>query len=337
MDPGTHPVPRSGRWAVAAATVAAALAWTWVCPAGAQEATYLMRGDQLPVSTVANGYVQSVTPSAPGEVLVRVAVTLGPVLSAGPPPAGDPTRAVVAPDHFVVPPPLVEALRGERSAYAAATRILGWVMANVALDVDDPEPQDATSVLERRRGRCSGLANVTAALLLVSGFEARTVSGLLMAEDHGTAHRWVECRLPGAGWVPTDPTLGPWTITPRHVAFADAVSSPPSVTVLTAQPADLGDLPRLDGRPHRPNLGSELRCRVVDGPVDARTVAVLSGPFGEERRSVLAPEGRFSGLLPGRWRLVVERDGKVIERRELTLAGGTVHSFAVRAAAVEGR
>ena len=210
-------------------------------------------------------------------------------------------------------------------------------MANVTLDVHDPAPQDATSVLERRRGRCSGLANVTAALLLVSGFEARTVSGLLMDGDRGTAHRWVECRLPGAGWVPTDPTLGLWTITPRHVAFADAVSSPPSVAVLDAQPTDLGELPRLEGRPYRPNLGSELRCRVVGGHGGARAVAVLSGPFGEVRRSVLAPEGRFSGLLPGRWRLVVERDGSVIERRELSLEAGTVHSFAVRVAAVEGR
>jgi hypothetical protein len=301
--------------------------------ASAQDAVYLMRGDQLPIASTANGYVQTITPGASGAVVVRVTTSLTPVGATGsyaemrvPPPQGMPVG-------FALPATLDSEIRLEASAFEVATQVLDWVMTHVKIDNDEAGPQDASSVLGRRRGRCSGLANLTTALLLAAGFEARTVSGLLVEGDQGIPHRWVECKLPGAGWVPTDPTLGLWVISPRHVVFADAVRQVPKLEVLSPGDARLGRLPNRDGRPLRPNRGVELVCRlvgegVVDGPVQA--LAVLHGPGSEIRRALLAPEGRFSGLLPGRWTLVVELEGVVLERRDLELNGGEVQSFTVR-------
>ncbi len=299
------------------------------------EGVYLLRGGQTPRAATANGYVQSVTDRGDGESLVRVATTLAPVRAQGSYAAVKGATRSAVPDGFRLPMDLAARLRGDGSAYEAATVVLEWVMDTVRLDNNDRAPQDATSVLARRRGRCSGLANLSAALLLAAGFEARTVSGLLVDSHGGIPHRWVECRLPGAGWVPSDPTLGPWVITPRHLAFADAVEDVPSLTIVTWASGSLAELPRRQGRPSRPDVGSELVCRVVgdaEGPVRAR----LEGPAGETRNSLLAPDGRFSDLIPGRWLLVVEAGGRELERRELLLAAGTVHTYTVQPQTGEG-
>ncbi len=297
-------------------------------PAAAEEARYVVRGSQLPVSVAHNGYVQSVTPRSPGEAEVQVATALVPVGAKGSygavasPPEG-------VPEGFVTPRALQSRLRPEIPAWEAATEVLRWVAVHLRIDEDDG-PQDAAAVLARRGGRCSGVANAAAALLMDAGFEARTVSGLLITDAGPVPHRWLICRLPGAGWVPTDPTLGLWVVTPRHLAFGDTVTEVPRVEV--AQPAGgggIGRLPHWRGRPLRPNLGSELVCRLVGDGSPERALAVLYGGDGEVRRAVLDPEGRFESLLPGRWRLVVVADGRVLEERDVDLAPAQVHSFTV--------
>jgi hypothetical protein len=203
-------------------------------------------------------------------------------------------------------------------------------MKRLRLTIDDDRPQDAVSVLERGYGRCSGIANASTALLMAAGFDARTVSGILMTDDGPVPHRWVECRLPGAGWVPSDPTLGLWTVTPRHLAFASPVLELPEVRVVAPAADPLADLPTRRGRPIRPDRGAELVCRLVDSAVEGDVEAILRGPAGAVRRARLTPEGRFTRLLPGRWVLEVEWRGEVVERRPLDLAADDIHTFAVR-------
>jgi len=144
-------------------------------------------------------------------------------------------------------------------------------------------------------------------------------------------HRWLECRLPGAGWVPTDPTLGFWTVTPRHVAFERTVVSIPEISVVETGRDGIEILPRRKGRPVRPNVGSELVCRLVgrDGP--SRAMAILYGRNGDTYHAILDPEGRFESLLPGRWRLVVLAEGRILESRDLVLAADQLHTFTVAA------
>lgn len=297
---------------------------------GAEEATYLLSGGDIPVPAVANGFVQDVRVLADGKYEAHVAAVLAPIGATG-------TYAQVVaegvpdvPTGFALPSRLKAALRPELEAWEAATLVLEWAANHLVLDVSDNGPQDAFSVLERGRGRCSGLANSTAALLLAAGFEARTVSGLLVGEDESVPHRWLECRLPGAGWVPTDPTLGLWIITSRHVVFPDTVGDLPVVQMLSGGGAGLDGMPRLRNRLLRPNGGADLVCRIPGGRVDPPPVAILRNSNGEVRRALLDPEAHFSGLLPGKWTLEVEAGGSVVERRALVLRSGTAHSYVVQ-------
>jgi hypothetical protein len=295
---------------------------------GADEAVYVLRGPVAPSAHAVNGYVLDVRNGEDSAVVVHVETSLMPVGARGSYAdvvASDPPDV---PAGFELPPDLRHKLRPELGAWEAATEILAWVSSNLALIDRDLRPQDAVSVLGRHGGRCSGLANATAALLMAAGFEARTVSGLLIDGRRAIPHRWVECRLPGAGWVPTDPTLGWWAITPRHVAFADAVDRVPEVLVVKAAGDELDDLPRSGSILVRPNLGAELVCR-LDDVADHRAVVARLQRGGDRRRAVLAPEARFGSLLPGRWLLEVELQGRVVERRRLDLRPGAVHSYIV--------
>jgi hypothetical protein len=92
---------------------------------------------------------------------------------------------------------------------------------------------------------------------------------------------------------------------------------------------DLDRLPRSGTTVIRPNDGAELVCRLSD-LADGRTAVVSLVRGSDRRRAILGPEARFESLLPGRWLLVIELGGRVVERRELTLKAGVVNSYVVR-------
>lgn len=309
-------------WLVGLALLSAAIA-------GADQAVYTVRGDVLPSAHAVNGYVLDVRERSDGAATVHVETSMTPIGARGS--YGDVVGAgaTAVPPGFELPADLRAGLRPEMSAWQAATEVLAWVWDNLALLADDRRPQDAASVIAARGGRCSGLANATAALLLAAGFEARTVSGLLVDGRRAIPHRWVECRLPGAGWVPTDPTLGWWTITPGHLVFADAVEHVPEVSTVRSDGGGLRDLPREGTVLVRPDLGAELVCR-LDRVAGGPKVVVRLERGGDRRHAVLTPEATFGSLLPGRWLLEVELEGRVVERRQLDLRAGALHSYVVR-------
>jgi hypothetical protein len=298
-------------------------------PTAGEEASYLLTGGDVPFAAASNGYAQLVRPVAEGETEVRVATTLSPIGASG-------TYAEIlggerskVPAGFELPRRLASELRPDLDAWQAATIILEWAANNVAVDIDDAGAQDAISVLDRGRGRCSGLANATVALLQAAGFEARTVSGLLVGDEYPIPHRWIECRLPGAGWVASDPTLGLWTVTPRHLVFADTVANLPEVQVVTASKDGLDRLPRHGGRLLRPNQGADLVCRLSSTWAHPDAVAVLRGGGGEYRRARFDPEAHFSNLLPGRWVLEIISGEAVISRTQFELSAGDFQSYVV--------
>lgn len=298
--------------------------------ASGQEAAYLMAGTQLPVTKVSNGHVQTVTPQRGEWVHVRVAASYGAVGVVGSFRLDGATRRIEVPPQFAMPSALRHDLLEPQTAWSAATNVLRWAATKIRHDENDLRPQDAASVIARRQGRCSGIANTAAALLMTAGFEARTVSGLLMTESGPIPHRWIECNLPEAGWVPSDPTLGLWILTPRHIAFSRAVEEIPRIRTLKHPESRLGELPREDGILSRPNRGGELVCRLVD-PVEptGTVVAHLNGPAGEVLSGVLDPVYRFTGLLPGAWSVEVELDGRILKRHRLRMRRGETHSLAV--------
>lgn len=303
-----------------------------VFPAHGEEALYLVSGSE-PVPAAANGYHQEVARKAGDVFEVHVVTSQAPIEAVGSYDSVLRNARPDIPDGFTLPKRVSKALTPDLGAWDAATVILEWVAKNLAVDTDDEAPQDAVSVLRRGRGRCSGVANAAVALLRAAGFESRTVSGLLVGDREPIPHRWIECRLPGAGWVPSDPTLGLWTVTPRHLVFAETVKTVPSVRVLESGADGLERLPRRSGFLVRPNNGADLVCRIRAQVTGSSLLAVLRGSGGDIRRARLDPEARFSGLLPGRWVLEVEDDGEVVERRTLRLRSGEFHSFTVTAKA----
>lgn len=70
------------------------------------------------------------------------------------------------------------------------------------------------TVMELRRGVCQDFAHVMLAMCRVSGIPSRYISGYFYVErsregssdDNSASHAWVECFLPGIGWVGYDPT-----------------------------------------------------------------------------------------------------------------------------------
>jgi hypothetical protein len=297
-------------------------------PACGEEALYLVTGGS-PVGAAANGYHQEVTRDPNGAFAVHVVTSLAPIESTGSYSSILAGSRPEVPEAFELPRGLSKELTPDLSAWEAATATLEWVAKHLAVDTSDIGPQDAASVLARGRGRCSGLANAAVAMLRAAGFEARTVSGLLVGEAEVIPHRWIECRLPAAGWVPSDPTLGLWVVTPRHLVFAGTVTKTPQVEVVASGGDGLARLPRKSGRLLRPNLGADLVCRLDSSLTTPSALAILRGSGGEIRRARLDPEAKFSGLLPGRWILEVEANGEVIERRTFVLRSGGYNSFTV--------
>ena len=79
---------------------------------------------------------------------------------------------------------------------------------------DDQGTQSPLESLHQGTGSCRDFALLFAEAVRSLGFGARIVSGylydpdrsLLGSQGSGTTHAWVEVYLPGAGWVPFDPT-----------------------------------------------------------------------------------------------------------------------------------
>ncbi len=316
-------------WFTALVSVAIAVA--------AEEAEYLVWGGDAPVGHACNGFVQEVQAGSDGVLKVHVATSLAPIGAGGRYDGAAVDRARI-PDGFELPRRLGKRLMVADDPWQAATDVLEWASREIAVRTSDTGPQDARSVLTRGYGRCSGVANATVALLLAAGFEARTVSGVLVASGGQVLpHRWLECRLPGAGWVGSDPTLGLWTVTPRHMVFGATVGAVPQIEVLAAEDDGLQRLPTRNGRVVRPNLGADLVCRLPHAPTQPPPVVVLRGGGGEVRRSLLDPEARFAGLLPGRWVLEVEVESGVVERRDLLLKAGDLRVYTVESIEADER
>lgn len=98
----------------------------------------------------------------------------------------------------------------------AVTRILAYIDSDFtytsgATHVDTP----LSEIFQQRRGVCQDFAHVMIALCRAIGIPARYVSGYFWidpqikkaaADDNTASHAWVECFLPGIGWVGYDPT-----------------------------------------------------------------------------------------------------------------------------------
>lgn len=125
----------------------------------------------------------------------------------------------VRPSRMTAPSPALEAFAARLEAAPESDPLEDLLRLNAALHEAFEYTPGATLVdspmehiLETGRGVCQDYAHVMIALARSWGVPARYVSGYLHltgAEDNPAAasatHAWVECRLPGLGWVGFDP------------------------------------------------------------------------------------------------------------------------------------
>ena len=107
------------------------------------------------------------------------------------------------------------------AGYWAGTGPVGvdcWLLSDTLYRSFEYVPGSTTAVspidhiLESGRGVCQDYAHVMIAIARSWGVPTRYVSGYLLLNETGselpesTTHAWVECQLPGVGWVGFDPT-----------------------------------------------------------------------------------------------------------------------------------
>lgn len=93
--------------------------------------------------------------------------------------------------------------------------IANGVTSQIAYESRETEgTQGPLETLSRGKGTCRDFAVLFAEAVRTLGFGARLVSGYLYAPGgdrrgvlaNGSTHAWVEIFVPGAGWIPFDPT-----------------------------------------------------------------------------------------------------------------------------------
>ncbi len=221
-----------------------------------------------------------------------------------PSPAGSPDAEYLqVPEHFSLPPEVASLVRSATDSVELLTNVVGFVSQRVALVEQDTGSQDAASVLVRRAGRCSGRANLAVGLLRAAGVPARAVSGVLIGEDGPRWHRWGEARLASLGWVGFDPGSSVGMVSVRHLPLRGAGEGTKldGVRIAHIEEQIYSALPVVAGLRVVPVGGITVHCQA---PRDVTEfTAVLLGPDGSRWSRRGRGEVRFSGLLPGRYRL----------------------------------
>ncbi|RMH22072.1 MAG: transglutaminase domain-containing protein [Acidobacteria bacterium] len=209
---------------------------------------------------------------------------------------------------------------GARSEYEAVSRILGWASRNLRYELDRGQPQEARSVLEERRGYCTGIARASVALLRAVGIPAREVAGYVADAGDGSPHgfhRWIEVRLADRGWVFSDPLTSHHYVDARYLRLAgerlDVAAGLDGLLVERAdrrRPIDVYPAARsgVSGRRNEARqLAATLAVRLAGA---GRGTAVLEGRGMRYRLALAGGVATFLGLRPGRYLLRLETGGR---------------------------
>lgn len=299
--------------------IAACLGSWWVSSVRADEAHYLFPTElaaQVEAGARA-GLVVGIERDGPG-ALVSVASDVRPL---GEPPAlgsvrsedtGDPTSLTLS-AGFAAPEELEQLRDAGLNALQAAVRVVEYVSARIALDEADPGAQDAMSVLERGRGRCSGRANAAVGLLRSLGMPARVVHGVVVGDRGARWHRWGEVWLGTLGWVPFDPGTAVGALSVRYVPMRGAgeLQALGRVRLLAIDERGYATLPVRNGLRRAPQRGATVRF--APAAPERRFWTALYGPDGSRRIRGGPGELEFSGLLSGRYRVVWPQGSRLRE------------------------
>ncbi len=122
-----------------------------------------------------------------------------------------------------------ELAEGEDDLFIVVSKIAVWTKNNINYSLEtltEKVSQDASWVLENRKGVCDELTSLFVAMLRSINIPARFVTGQAYTsvfEDFGN-HAWAEVYFPGYGWVPFDPTYGQiGYVDSTHISMKDSI------------------------------------------------------------------------------------------------------------------
>jgi len=239
---------------------------------------------------------------------------------------------------------------GAETHYEAVSRVLGWVARHVAYDADRRQPQEASAVLERRSGYCTGVARLTVALLEAVGIRAREVAGYVVGPGPGPGpgvsgyHRWIEAYLPDRGWVFSDPLTSHHYVPATYLRldseelFPDRgmegllIERHDGLSAVDLYPAGA---PGVTARRNfERQLAATLHVRVEE---ESGGLAELTGGSRRRTHTLIDGETTFLGLDPGRYRLRLMVPGWGVVERSVELPGRMRKSLSLPAPARIGR
>jgi Transglutaminase-like superfamily len=233
--------------------------------------------------------------------------------------------ALATPPDFQPPEALRNLARGSTTATDVVQGVVAFVSQNIRLDEEDGADQDAAAVLRRRKARCSGRANLAVGLLRSLGLPARVVHGLVVDEAGARWHRWGEVWLGPLGWLPFDPGASVGVVSVRYLPFSRVIAGLPlaGVRLLSVEERGFLALPVRDGLRVLPDRGLTLRCLL---PSMQELTAVLQGPGGQRWAQRSRGEVVFHDILPGRYRLTWEVEGRMTAPPAIEVRGqGELH------------
>jgi len=106
-----------------------------------------------------------------------------------------------------------ELAQGEDDLFVLVHKIGDWTKTNINYSLETltaEVSQDASWVLDNKKGVCDELTSLFVAMLRSLNIPARFVTGQSytnIIDDFGN-HAWAEVYFPGYGWIPFDPTYG---------------------------------------------------------------------------------------------------------------------------------
>lgn len=221
---------------------------------------------------------------------------------------------------------------GAPTRYEATARVLGWVARNIDYVLDRSLDQDATAVLARRSGYCTGVARLTVAMLQAVDIPAREVAGYVLGGGPPATtsgyHRWIESYYPDRGWVFSDPLSFHHYVPATYLRLAGErlTASHENTGILVARtdllrPIDLYPwaVPGIMARRNEDRqLAAALRVEVSQ---ERAGMVVLEGKTTRRIHALLDGATSFLGLDPGSYTLRLMVPGRDMVLRSIEIRG----------------
>ena len=172
--------------------------------------------ENLPKQFQRDSYRQKYEAQPDGRVLVTMSAQPPDPKALKPRPLADPdggenlkTSIIIESDNPRIVEQSKALVEGEKDAYAAAKKIVGWVATTLKKDYGASADR-ATDVLRQKKGDCTEHSLLTVSLLRAAGIPARRVDGVIYMVNSDKVpalywHEWVEAYV--GEWTQMDPTF----------------------------------------------------------------------------------------------------------------------------------